>query len=140
MKLRKEATNPDLFNKVYQNTFNSYLNMRHISAELGCITVEMDLKPEFLNPNGMVHGGCIASFADTCAGDSTIAHMPENAKMFTTLEFKCNFVRAARAGVLVAKSKAIHVGRTTQVWQVEVLQKETDKLIATFNCTQLVMY
>jgi len=40
-----------------------------------------------------LYAGCIVTFADTIAGYSTLAHLPEKGKLFTTLEFKSNFVK-----------------------------------------------
>ena len=139
MKLRTDIK-PDYYHRFYKNHFQELLGIRVIEVIEGQLTLEMGIKQQLLNPMGIVHGGCIASFADTCAGDSVIAHLPEGAKGFTTLEFKCNFVRAAKEGFLVALSNCIHAGRTTQVWQVEVKQKETEKIVASFNCTQLIIY
>ncbi len=139
MKLRKDIT-PNYFHQFYKNHFQELLGMRVVKINEGQLTLEMDLKQQLLNPMGIVHGGCIASFADTCAGDSVIAHLPNGAKGFTTLEFKCNFTKAANEGTLIATSECIHYGRTTQVWNVIVKQKETKKTIASFNCTQLILY
>ena len=126
--------------KISENSFQGHLGIKIKDIGEEWALSEMEIQPIFLNPNGVVHGGCITSFADTCAGDSVMLNLPEGAKGFTTLEFKCNFVSAAKSGVLLAKSKAVHLGRSTHVWNVEVTQKDTGKTIASFNCTQMIVY
>jgi len=87
-----------------------------------------------------LYAGCIATFADTIAGYSTLAHLPEKGKLFTTLEFKSNFVKAIREGKLQCESIAEHLGRTTQVWRVIVSNMKSQKKVAMFSCTQLILY
>lgn len=128
------------FKKAYKNSFGGFLGIEVKEVHDNHIVSEMKIRPDFLNPNGVIHGGCLASFADTCAGDSVMTNLPENAKGFTTLEFKCNFVRKASEGTLQAISKPIHLGRSTQVWQVDVYQKGNVKVVASFNCTQMIIY
>jgi len=78
--------------------------------------------------------------ADTIAGYSSIAHLPENGKSFTTLELKCNFIKAIREGKMKCACVAEHLGRTTHVWRVIVSNMESEKKIALFSCTQLILY
>ena len=46
----------------------------------------------------------------------------------------------ARDGVVVATAKAVHLGRTTQVWDAVVTSQATGKTIALFRCTQMVLF
>lgn len=59
---------------------------------------------------------------------------------FTTLELKTNFLGTVREGGAV-RGEAVpsHRGRTTHVWDVDVRDEATDKTIALFRCTQLVL-
>ncbi len=58
--------------------------------------------------------------ADTAAGYATIAHLPDGATNFTTIELKSNFLGTATDGTLRADASAAHQGRTTQVWDATV--------------------
>ena len=48
--------------------------------------------------------------------------------------------RTARDGTIECVAKAVHLGKTTQVWDSVVTHRETGKTIALFRCTQLVLY
>jgi acyl-coenzyme A thioesterase PaaI-like protein len=37
-------------------------------------------------------------------------------------------------------AKALHLGKTTQVWDAVVMHRESGKTIALFRCTQLIIY
>ena len=131
---------PEYFNNISKGHFPALLGITITHIEEGKMTAEMPIKKDFFAPNGFLHAGSIISFADTVAGYSTVAHLPENAKSFTTLELKSNFMRAAREGSIICESQAEHLGRTTQVWSVIVSHQQTKKKIATFTCTQLILY
>ncbi len=43
-------------------------------------------------------------------------------------------------GIISCVSECIHAGRTTQVWQSSVFSDVTEKMLAKFTCTQLILY
>lgn len=136
--LRKEIS-VEGFNQISETKFPGKLGIRVTAIEEGKMSAEMPIQADFFAPNGFLHAGSIVTFADTIAGYSTVAHLPEGAKSFTTLELKSNFIGAAKEGTLYAESTAIHLGRTTHVWNVAVSLKATGKKIAHFSCTQLIL-
>jgi uncharacterized protein (TIGR00369 family) len=69
-----------------------------------------------------------------------VANLPEGAVGFTTIELKSNHLGTARDGTVACVAKAVHLGRTTQVWDAVVTHKETGKTLALFRCTQMVLY
>ncbi len=90
--------------------------------------------------HGIVHAGTIVSMADTACGYGCLASLPEGAASFSTVELKSNFLGTARDGVLLCDARAIHTGRTTQVWDATVRHRETEKAIAMFRCTQMILW
>ena len=128
----------DVMNAV--KAFHTELGVTFTHVDDGVVKGEMPIDPKLFAANSFVHAGSIVTFADTIAGFSSLTHLPEGATSFTTIELKTNFMGAAREGVLEAVSKAEHLGRSTQVWQVEVRLKETGKKVALFTCTQLMLH
>ena len=102
--------------------------------------MEVVIKPEFLAPNGYLHAASIIAVADTAAGYATIAHLPEGATNFTTIELKSNFLGTATEGTLRADASAAHQGRTTQVWDATVTHTASGRTIALFRCTQMILW
>lgn len=101
---------------------------------------ELVVHPELMAPNGYLHAGTIVTLADTACGYGCIAHLPEGATGFTTIELKSNFLGTAREGTIACVATAVHIGRTTQLWDGVVSHRETGRTIALFRCTQLVLY
>ena len=69
-----------------------------------------------------------------------LAHLPDGAESFTTIELKSNFLGTAREGTLQAFAKPAHLGHTTQVWDASVSRQADGATIALFRCTQMVLW
>ena len=132
----------------YDATFMNSLGEGHLPGYLGVVITdvrpgillaELPLREHLFAPNGYLHAGSVVSLADTAAGYACLAHLPEGAS-FTTLELKANFVRALREGVLRCEARAVHLGRTTHVWDAIVTGDGDERPVALFRCTQLVLY
>ncbi len=139
MKLRTDR-DPDFFNCLGREHLPGYLGVIVTAVEPGVLRAELPLRKELFAPNGFLHAGSVITLADTAAGYGCVAHLPDDAEIFTTLELKANFLRAAREGVLRCEARAVHVGRTTQVWDATVYSGDDERPIAVFRCTQLVIY
>ncbi|MEM7657657.1 MAG: PaaI family thioesterase [Bacteroidota bacterium] len=128
------------FNQISQGKFPGFLGIKVLTVEKDHLVAEMPIRPEFLAPNGFLHAGSLVSLADTLAGYASVANLPEGATSFTTIELKSNFFRTLTEGVVIAETRAEHLGRTTHVWQVEVKDQATGKKLALFSCTQMMLY
>ena len=116
------------------------IGLRFVSLEPNRLGAELDIRPELLAPNGFLHAATVIALADTAAGYACIAHLPEGAQNFTTIELKCNFIGTAREGTLACVATPGHLGRTTQVWDSVVTRKSDGATIAVFRCTQMVLW
>lgn len=117
-----------------------YLGMEFTRVEGTELVAQLPVKPALLAPNGYLHAGSVISLADTVAGVSCMLNLPEGASSFTTIETKSNHFGTAREGVIEASGKPVHMGRTTQVWDVTVTDQGSGKTIALFRCTQMILY
>ena len=116
------------------------IGIEFLSLEPGRLTSRLAIRPELLAPNGYLHAATVIALADTTCGYGTIAHLPDGAHNFTTIELKSNFLGTAREGVIACVGTRIHSGRTTQVWDATVTDEASGKTIALFRCTQLILY
>jgi 1,4-dihydroxy-2-naphthoyl-CoA hydrolase len=104
------------------------------------LDAELDIREALRAPNGYLHAATLVALADTACGYGCLAHLPEDAHNFTTIELKSNFVGTAREGTIACSARAVHLGRTTQVWDATVVHRQTQRTIALFRCTQLILY
>ena len=116
------------------------IGVRFVAVRDGRIDAELDVRPELLAPNGYLHAATVIALADTAAGYGCLAHLPEGAKGFTTIELKSNFLGTALDGTLACVATPAHRGRTTQVWDANVTRKTDGGTIALFRCTQMILW
>lgn len=116
------------------------LGIELLSVEEGLLVAELKVRDELLAPNGYLHAATVVALADTMCGYGCIAHLPEGAKGFTTIELKSNHLGTALDGTIWVEASPAHLGRTTQVWDATVRHRETGKTIALFRCTQMVLW
>lgn len=121
-------------------TLPGWFGMVVVEVREGWLAMELAIKPQFLATNGYLHAASVIALADTSAGYATIAHLPDDASSFTTIELKSNFLGTAIDGTLRAEARAAHQGRTTQVWDATVTHVESGKAIALFRCTQMILW
>ena len=92
-------------------------------------------------PNGFMHAASVICLADSACGYACVCALPEGASGFTTVELKSNFLGTAREGeVVAARARMVHGGRTTQVWDADVVNETTGRTMAVFRCTQMVLW
>jgi 1,4-dihydroxy-2-naphthoyl-CoA hydrolase len=105
----------------------------------GALDARLELAPWMMAPNGFLHAASLILLADTAAGYASIAHLPDGAKNFTTIELKTNFLGTTREGTIRTECRADHVGRTTHVWSATVFGPD-DRRLALFRCTQMILW
>jgi uncharacterized protein (TIGR00369 family) len=113
---------------------------RVLSLADGLLKAELAVRPELLAPNGYLHAATVIALADTACGFGCIAHLPEGAENFTTVELKSNFLGTTRDGVIACTAVPVHRGRNTQVWDATVTHRESGRTMALFRCTQMILW
>ncbi len=121
-------------------TLPGWFGLEVTAAEHGRVEARLDLRPEFIAPNGYLHAGTVVTLADTCCGLGCELSLSEPSTGFTTVELKVNLLRTARAGeALLCQATASHLGRTTQVWDARVERASDGRPLALFRCTQYLL-
>lgn len=116
------------------------VNFRIHSVEKGRVVFRGIPVFEVYNPLGSVHGGWYGVMLDSAMGSAIHTHLPAG-RAYTTLEYKVNILRAARAdtGPVLAIGESVHVGRSTGAAQGRLVGEKDGKLYATATTTCLVM-
>jgi 1,4-dihydroxy-2-naphthoyl-CoA hydrolase len=139
MPLRTDATLETLNRRTGDN-LPGWFGMHVVAVGEGALTMELQIQPLMLAPNGYLHAATVIALADTSAGYATIAHLPEGATSFTTIELKANFLSTALDGTLRSEALGVHLGRTTHVWDSTVTHVQSGKRLALFRCTQMILW
>ena len=105
--------------------FSSLLGLRLEALAPERVVMSLPLRRDFLQEEGIVHGGVITSLADTSCVYLVMQDLPP-ARGLTGVEFKMSFVRPAilEGGELLARATPLRIGRTLAVCEAEVLQAD----------------
>lgn len=136
--LRLDLT-PATLNQRQEGSLPALLGIEVVALAEGNVRMAMEVTAHHMASNGYLHAASVVALADTAAGYGCVAHLPDGALGFTTVELKSNFIGTARSGRITAEATLIHGGRSTQLWDAVVRDAE-GKTIALFRCTQMLLW
>merc|ERR1711966_605472 len=94
-----------------------------------------------MNALGRVHGGAVSTLIHTAVGLGAFLTLPSSAKGFSVLDTHVNYIATPQVGIrLTTDARVIHQGKSTQVWQADVRQEGTGRLVAHATATALNTY
>jgi len=108
----------------------SYLGMEMTGDEPGVGIATLDIGPEHLNPNGVVHGAVLFALADTAMGKSTMSVIEEPGVYCASIEVSLRFIRPAVSGRMTATATVVKRGRSIVHLEARVVGDD-ERLLAT---------
>jgi 1,4-dihydroxy-2-naphthoyl-CoA hydrolase len=104
------------------------------SEEVGRASGHLPVTPRVCQPMGIVHGGVYAAIAETLASMGTAQGVLPLGKVPLGMANNTNFLRPVSEGSVWGEARAIHRGRTSWVWDVE-MRDDQQRLCATARVT-----
>jgi uncharacterized protein (TIGR00369 family) len=89
-------------------------------------------------PFGILHGGASVALAETVASLGAVMNTDLERFNAVGLEINANHVRAKRHGVVRATAVPLHLGRSTQIWEVRIMDEE-ERVVCVSRCTLAVV-
>jgi uncharacterized protein (TIGR00369 family) len=105
------------------------------SVEVGRVVFRMRVHQRHRQMHGVVHGGILATLADTVAAVAAYSTVPSGSQI-ATIEMKINFLEAVVDGVLRAEGRVLRTGRNFVVTECEIWNQDgalTAKALLTFG-------
>ena len=128
-------------NEFTRNKHPGMVGVEVTSCTEEAVTGEVVVREDCVAGTGYLWAPVVITLADWLCAAGTPLHFRDGAQSFTTIELKTNFLGSAKTGERVTgRAVPAHVGRTTQVWDVEIRNESTDRVIALFRCTQMILY
>ena len=100
------------------------------------LKVEMQARPEFLNPAGTIHGGMLAAMLDETVSP-TLAMTLAPGEFNPTLEIKVNFIAPAKVGRVLGTGRVVSRGRSIAFLEGQ-LHDDQGQLLATATATSRI--
>ena len=107
------------------NTLMESLEISCVELGEDYIVARMPVNKRTVQPMGLLHGGASAALIETIGSMGSIL-LIDNASQIAV-------------GFVLAKGKIIHAGRKTHLWQVDITEEGTGKLICVGKLTVLIL-
>lgn len=127
----------EVFRERFLGNFNEHVGLQVDEVRPNYSRLRLSIRPEILQPTGIVHGGAVATLADVAGGIAAHITHPPGSRL-VTVEMKINFIGAVSEGELIAEADPLHVGRRTSVWRVNITDGN-GKQIAYSTATYMVV-
>ncbi|QUG75515.1 hotdog fold thioesterase [Erwinia sp. E602] len=133
---RRETTLEEL-NQRSKGTMVEHIGIRFTALHEDSIEAVMPVDGRTKQPFGLLHGGASVVLAETL-GSMAGYLCTEGDRHVVGIEINANHVRSAREGEVRGRCRPVHLGRTHQVWQIEIVD-ERDRLCCTSRLTTAVI-
>jgi uncharacterized protein (TIGR00369 family) len=128
-----EGANRDLRARLEASPFHTWAGMSVLHASPGGVEIALDAEPHHLNLQGVLHGGMIATLADTAAGLAVRTELAPG-RTHATVSLTVQYLRPGGAGRIVGRGRVLRVGRTLAHATAEVVDPD-GLLLATASAT-----
>jgi 1,4-dihydroxy-2-naphthoyl-CoA hydrolase len=137
MAIWKQTPSIDQINASSRNTLVDTLGMRVTEIGDDFVRGTMPVDARTRQPFGLLHGGASAALAETLG--SLAGNLCLDAREVAVgLDINANHIRAITQGVVTGTARALHIGRTTQVWEIRI-EDEKQSLVCISRLTLAVV-
>ncbi len=126
MSLWKQPTDLARLNGWSANTLMEALGIRITAVGDDWLAGSMPVDARTHQPYGLLHGGASVALAETLGSTAAMLTLDPAKELAVGLDINANHVRGVREGSVTGTAKALHLGRTTQVWEIRI---ESEHLI-----------
>ena len=125
-------------NALSKNTLVELLDIRFEAFDDDSLTASMVVDPRTHQPYGLLHGGASVVLAETLGSTASYLCIDSTQFYCVGLEVTANHLRGLRSGRVTAVARPLHLGRTTQVWDIR-LSGDDGKLSCVSRLTMAVV-
>lgn len=110
----------DDLNRLSRGTLIEHLGIVFTAAGPDWLQATMPVDPRTRQPYGLLHGGASVVLAETLGSSAGNLCLDTTERMAVGLEINANHLRAMREGTVIGTARALHVGRSTHVWEIRI--------------------
>ncbi|HHX8539215.1 TPA: hotdog fold thioesterase [Vibrio diabolicus] len=133
MSIWKKPVSIEILNATSKNTLIEHLQIEYTDFTDDSLTATMPVCSFTHQPLGMLHGGASVVLAETL-GSLAANFSVDEGSYCVGLDINANHVRAMRSGHVIGTVKPVHLGVSTQVWQIDITD-ERGRLVCTSRLT-----
>lgn len=137
MKIWQSEFDIHWLNQHAKTTMSYFLGIEFVDFGEDYLVAKMPVNEKTKQPGGIMHGGASCTLAETVG--STAANLCVDQNSYAVgLDINTNHIRSISSGYVTAVSKPFHLGRSTQVWHIEI-RNEKEQLISVNRLTMAVL-
>lgn len=123
---------------IYPATMARHLGMEWVDIGDDFLQMKMPVDHRTHQPYGLLHGGASCALAETVG--SIGSHLVINTEEYycVGMEINANHVRGIKNGFVNATAKTVHLGSTTHVWDIRIID-DADKLVCISRLTVAIL-
>lgn len=121
-----------------ESTLVHSLGIEILQVDEGKVVAKMPVDYRTKQPFGLLHGGASVALAETVASIGAYELVDKEFQGVVGLEINANHLKAKKDGFVTAIATVIHHGRSTQVWEIKIVD-EQEELICISRCTLAVI-
>lgn len=125
-------------NALRRNTLLEHLDIRFVEIGENELRATMPVDRRTVQPMGLLHGGASAALAESLGSVAATLCVNTDKHYCVGLEINANHIRPVRQGTVTGVARPIHIGKTTQVWEIRIYDRR-DKLVCISRITLAVM-
>ncbi len=126
------------FKDLGKNTLGEHLGIEWLELGADYLTATMPVDHRTRQPYGLLHGGASVALAETL-GSVAAALVTDRDKFYCVgMEINANHVRGVKEGVVTGKSTPLHIGGTSQVWDIRITN-EAGQLVCVSRLTVAIL-
>ena len=110
------------------------LGIELLEIDADRVVATMPVERRVHQPFGLLHGGASVALAETVASVGASMNLDPALEFAVGLEINANHVRGVDKGLVTATAVPVHRGRTTQVWEIRIVDGE-GRLACISRCT-----
>lgn len=102
------------------------------------LTARMPVDPRTHQPYGLLHGGASVALAETLGSVAAHCCVDSSKQYVVGLEINANHLKGVRDGFVYGTARPVHVGRSTQVWEIKIVN-EKKELVCISRITMAIL-
>ena len=138
MRIWKEPITLDLANQRGKNTMVEHLGIEMIEIGDDFMKARMPVDHRTHQPIGIMHGGASCVLAETIGSIAANFCVDAAQNYCVGLDINTNHIRSIRSGYVIGTAKPYHLGKSTQVWSIEI-RDEKNRLISISRLTMAIL-
>lgn len=116
----KAETSPEVINRMQSNTLVGHVGIEITEIGDDYVRGTMPVNATTHQPMGLLHGGASVVLAETLGSLAANLCVEQGRQYCVGLEINANHLSSVREGQVVGTARPLHIGRSTQVWQIEI--------------------